>query len=94
MGDKQECVSADKTFSQIFASRSHLSASSVGTVYSRHVFMVYVFCRPVGRLCAQIHPVITNQTGMQIFVRMFDMTHSSSLPWRSHFLRNLSCSFP
>lgn len=33
------------------------------------------------------------QSKLRSFSRMFDTTRRSSLPWRSHFLRNLSCSF-
>lgn len=52
-----------------------------------------MYCGEVGGRWAHIHPVITNQSSEQILLRMFDETHSSSLPRRSHFLRNCNRSF-
>lgn len=63
----------------------------VCSVYT--VFMVCVHCRQVGGRHAQIHPVITQWNKSRSFWERRRTTHSSSLPWRSHCLRNLSRSF-
>ena len=43
--------------------------------------------RQVGGLHSQVHRAISNQSGVQVFVRALKGTHSSSLPWRSHLLQ-------
>lgn len=93
MGDEKSVgVNADVALLQYFIFTHPPWKNTIHT-HTLYVFMLCVNCRQVGGLHSQIHPVITNQSSLQHFARTFNITHSSSLPWRSHFLQNLDSSF-